>query len=120
MSYEKTNWASGDVITAEKLNKIEEELAKQDGSVKYIKIVSLSGGGRQVVSNATWLDLISGNVYSIFIFEEMGILYPQSVLFIQDEDDMSKIKSAKVYFSEDDLNVSLAEDENGGIMIQLS
>lgn len=45
MTYEKTNWQKGDVITAEKLNKIENKLEALDDSVFIVNIDAEDNNG---------------------------------------------------------------------------
>jgi len=47
MGYEKQTWANGDVITADKLNHMEDGIA--GGELEVIKIGTWNGGGGQIV-----------------------------------------------------------------------
>lgn len=120
MSYEKTNWLTGDVITAERLNKIEQRLAYEDEGTKFIKIFSLNGSDR-VVSNVSWQDLIEGNVQSISYAFSGGDVYfaLKTNLDYADEEEEVVLK-VTVTFPEN-LVVSLEENKaTGGIRVAFS
>lgn len=55
MSYEKTTWATGDVITAEKLNNIEDGV--EDASGGESVVVTLSAGESGIVADKTFSEL---------------------------------------------------------------
>ena len=64
MSYTPTNWASGDIITTEKLNKIEQGISEvsninsgSSGIVQGPLIVSEASDGLVVVLNKTWQEI---------------------------------------------------------------
>jgi hypothetical protein len=52
MSYEKTNWQKGDVITAEKLNNIENELEALDDRVFIVNIDAEDNGNTITAATA--------------------------------------------------------------------
>lgn len=120
MSYEKTNWLTGDVITAERLNKIEEQLAYEDEGAKFIKIFSLNGSNR-VISNVSWQDLIDGNVQSISYTFSGGDVYfaiKTNLDYVDEEEEV--VSKVTVTFPEN-LIVRLEEDKaTGGIRVAFS
>ena len=120
MSYEKTNWLTGDVITAERLNKIEERLAYEDEGTKFIKIFSLNGSDR-VVSNVSWEDLISGNVQSISYAFSGGDVYFALKTNLDYADEEEEVVSKVTVTFPESLVVSLEEDKaTGGIRVAFS
>ena len=48
MSYTPTTWASGDVITAEKLNKLENGVANNSNDYLYVTLTRTESGGELV------------------------------------------------------------------------
>lgn len=60
MSYEKQQWADGDIITAEKLTHIEDGISEVGGSVQKIKLGTANGGG--AVIDPTQLMVMSGGL----------------------------------------------------------
>lgn len=58
MSYEKHTWETGETITAEKLNHIEDGVAESEGGVVLITGTS-DGSEEGVVLNASYNDLLS-------------------------------------------------------------
>lgn len=120
MSYEKTNWLTGDVITAERLNKIEERLAYEDEGTKFIKIFSLNGNDR-IVSNVLWQDLISGNVQSISYAFSGGDVYFALKTNLDYADEEEEVVSKVTVTFPESLVVSLEEnEETGGIRVAFS
>lgn len=63
MAYEKTEWKSGDTITAEKLNKIEDGIAEGGGSTGplYFNIDNYDEEADNYISNVTF-----GEIYEAF------------------------------------------------------
>lgn len=60
MSYEKTNWKTGDVITSEKLNKMEEGIAEAGGSGS-VSIVSLPIEETHIINSSSNAEVKSLN-----------------------------------------------------------
>lgn len=58
MSYTKTNWATGDTITAEKLNNIENGVANTGG----VLVVHTTFNGNSMVLDKTWQEIHDADV----------------------------------------------------------
>lgn len=50
MSYNKTNWQTGDVVTAQKLNNIEEGIETADGKIVVVNISYDIDEGQRIIS----------------------------------------------------------------------
>ena len=86
MSYEKTTWATGDIITAEKMNNIENGIASAEN--KLIKInATVSGSG--ITLGKTWqeiYDLMSAGsvVYTFAAGDESVTNFIVTMVYIED------------------------------------
>lgn len=57
MSYAATNWATGDVITAEKLNKIENGIENISGSIYTVTITNIDYTNSTFTYDKTWNEI---------------------------------------------------------------
>lgn len=84
MAYTKTNWTNGDLITASKLNKIEQGIAdgSSGGGVLFINAVE---DGTTITLDKTWQEIydayISG-VLQVVIQDGSGDDYVDIVLYV--------------------------------------
>ena len=82
MSYEKTTWQSGDVITAEKLNKIEDGITQ--GNNDFI-VITFEDRGSYISSSYTPVDVAHFLEQGKIIYAEMitmpGMVYTSSDYF---------------------------------------
>lgn len=93
MTYEKTNWQTGDIITAEKLNKLENGVSNGGG----IELVTATKEDDLITLNASWNDvynaITSGKIVAyIETYTDSGtgavattLVYCASVMYIDAE-----------------------------------
>lgn len=76
MSYTPTTWATGDVITADKLNNIEQGILDAGGKIMFVQFTDPSGSGETITCEKTYDELVSsfaqGTVMIGQFFLEMG------------------------------------------------
>lgn len=69
MAYEKTVWQTGDIVTSEKLNKIENQLEACEGKMLVVSLNNETGA-----LNKTWQEiydaLIAGHIVTMIEHEE--------------------------------------------------
>ena len=70
MAYEKTNWSSGDVITAEKLNHMEDGITSVDTGVKFA-IIECDGYYKPLVTLGAIRAIISAGMipYGRYVYD---------------------------------------------------
>lgn len=66
MAYEQTEWKSGDVVTSEKLNKIENGIAGAGG----VLVVTMSGD--PLTSDKTWQEIYDAANSGMFVVTKYG------------------------------------------------
>ena len=85
MSYTKTTWADGDIITAEKLNNIENGIYNNDGLV--VNVIENNG---DYETDTTWQQIhdamISGKTVIIYWEEDSGEIKNWSSRFVLTHD----------------------------------
>lgn len=59
MSYEKTNWKTGDVITSEKLNHLEEGIADRDAKIATITVETTQDGKFVYTSDISYNEVLT-------------------------------------------------------------
>ena len=96
MSYTPTTWASGDVVTAAKLNKLEQGLANGGGG-SFIVTFTWNSTNNKFVANKTWAELdaaITGGMTAVFVFpisawqggSEPCTMYSPVIMYTRDPD----------------------------------
>lgn len=104
MSYTPTLWTTGDVITATKLNKIEEGIASAGGGGGLVVEVTRTTEPRGLIANKTWLEI--HNALSSM---------PVSVVFnldtVGDYNSMQQDVINSIYYDDEDYNyyITIAE-----------
>ena len=82
MAYEKQTWQTGDVITQEKLNHMEDGIANVGGGAEFVKLIenanlsfgenqSYAGGGKAFVDGKTFGELIGNKTVIGFMCTEL-------------------------------------------------
>lgn len=83
MAYTPTVWATGDIITAEKLNKAERGIASAES---FVVPVSLEGDTGTMTLNASWNELYANKnrlVLAVYEYESAGgtpVVYPMYLI----------------------------------------
>ena len=76
MSYTPTDWKTGDVITADKLNNMEQGIVNAGGKIMFVQFTDPSGSGETLTCEKTHDELVSsfaqGTVMIGQLFFEMG------------------------------------------------
>lgn len=83
MSYTKQTWATGDIITADKMNHMEDGIADSGGGGAFLINIS-DDGGRYTLSK-TWKeikDALTSGKQCIAIYEDLEDTYPFSNYYL--------------------------------------
>lgn len=81
MAYNKTTWETGDVITAEKLNNIENGIA----AIKGVMSITLSEDGDTATLSATWQQISDafGSMTPVFVYTTESSVMAYMVVFAE-------------------------------------
>lgn len=97
MSYIKTNWQTGDIVTAEKLNKIENQLEKTGG------VLVCRVNMETMVLDHTWAEINAADVVVLKALDDFRIYI---ACFVEPADPENEVYNYVVGFR------SLAEDDS--------
>lgn len=78
MSYEPTNWKTGDVVTSTKLNKLEQGVSDAGGIVAVSRTISMTEGGAIATLDISYDGIVaamSAGKVPMLIYEEEGTTY---------------------------------------------
>lgn len=73
MSYTPTNWQSGDIVTSEKLNKLENGVAGAGG---VVLVVNTTTDDDKITLNKTWKQIYDAD-FAVIISEDDGKYYTE-------------------------------------------
>lgn len=86
MAYEPTNWKTGEVITAEKLNHMEDGIASGGISVITITLTDAEGGTLNASSETSYADALSAMRNGVVVFKVVYMTMTQDVFGQYDYD----------------------------------
>lgn len=88
MSYEPTNWVTGDIVTADKLNNIESGVLSASGSGTFI--ISMTSENDVDTLDKTWKEIhdamASGQIAIILIEEDANTVYQNPIVSVAKSD----------------------------------
>ena len=116
MSYEKTNWTSGDVITAEKLNHMEDGIGLAGGSAL---IVTGTDDGTQITLNKTFGEIKTAYNAGTPIFITITLSNG-----VYTDEEITQVISVKTSLENDEVYVGnvhvFLPSHNGNIIFEVS
>lgn len=86
MAYTKQTWNTGDVITAEKLNHMEDGIGSGGISVITITLTDADGGGFEASSETSYADALSAMISGAVIFRLVYLTQTYDVFGLVDYD----------------------------------
>lgn len=98
MSYVKTNWETGDVVTAEKLNKMENGIASAPLTLKVTNLGAMGDNSYSGLCSTPIED-----VYDAFINE-------REIIFVVDPEDINIERNGFLYFRPINLSGSINDN----------